>query len=96
MPELLRDERIVKRTEDGKILFMHIQEQKYEEITRQNMIKEWQEELVEKQSWLDRYDEALRLTKEQAELELSKMKKQITKDIEFIKQGIEIWSNVRE
>ena len=96
MPEILKDERKVVKKDNGKFVFILNQEQEYESITRDNMIAAWKKELKEKQVWIDKFDEVLETAKAQTESELNVMKGKIEKDIEYIKEGLKIWTTIIE
>jgi len=95
MPEILKDERKVIRR-DGKIIFVLNQEQEYPEEARENMIKEWEKELKEKEQWVEKFDVVLQAAKDMAEHELLGMKDKIEKDMEYIREALKVWSVVIE
>lgn len=95
MPEILKDERKVIRR-DGKIIFVLNQEQEYPEEARENMIKEWEKELKEKEQWVEKFDVVLQAAKDMAEHELLGMKDKIEKDMEYIREALKVWSIVIE
>ena len=90
--KMLKDDRKVVKTEDGKFRFSLVQEQEYDVETVESMVKSWKERKGEYEAWLDNYERTKKEAVKRLNLELQSQREKIKKDLDFINEGIKLWS----
>ena len=91
MVKMLKNNRKVEKTEEGKYVFTLIQQQEYEKETVENMLKSWREREEEYKNWLSNYEKTKREATKQLHLELQNQREKIKKDLPK-KQLIRFWN----
>lgn len=96
MVELTKDNRKVVKTQEGKFIFQLEQEQVYDAVTVENMIKKWKEQKAQYETFLINFDNTMKQAHDRMTQELNAQKEKVLKEIENIDEGLMLWENPSE
>lgn len=93
--EITNESRDVVKRDDGKYVMTFHQVQEYDPENVEAMIADFNKKLTDYQAWLDKFDEHVKAGNELLLQQLTAQKIKLEGEVQNLKEGIELWSNVR-